>query len=74
MPFMKKFRKTVKSKVASLRRDGESMQSIADRAKVSRMYLYNLVNDKECSPTIEQMKTIAKALGFAVKFEVVDSR
>jgi len=71
---MKSFRKTVKTKISSLRNSGETMQSIADRAKVSRMYLYNLVNDKECSPTIDQMQSIAKALGFKVKFEVVDSK
>lgn len=73
MPFMKSFKKIVKRKVALLRSGGESMQSIADRANVSRMYLYNLVNDKDCSPTIDQMRSIAKALGFTVKFEVQDS-
>ena len=59
--YMRDFNRQLRNTVARLRADGESMQRIADRAGISRVYLYRVLSRQQ-SPSLDLALQIAKNL------------
>lgn len=64
MCIMQDFLTTVQDRVEHYRQLGETMECIADRAGVSRTYLYNIINEQDVNPPIAMAERIAEGLGF----------
>lgn len=65
MCFMNDFVDSVQERVAYFRNQGESMESIAQRAGITRVYLYGILS-RHNNPSIEVVSKVAEGLGIKI--------